>query len=61
MDMTLLYFLPILVALAFVVAHRARGGKLTLRATNPRQVAVALSAVIALGVIGALAAYAATR
>jgi len=61
MNPTLFYFLPILVALVFVLAHLARGGKLTARTAHPRQVALAVSAVIALGVIGALIAFAAMR
>jgi hypothetical protein len=59
--MTLLYFLPLLIALAFVVAHLARGGKLGRRADHPRQLAFGLAAVIALAAIGALIAYVAMR
>ena len=61
MNNTLLYFLPLLVALAFVVAHLARGGKPSLGATSPRQVALGASAVIALAAAGALVAYVAMR
>ena len=61
MNTTLLYFLPLLVALAFVVAHLARGGRPSLGATPPRQVALGVSAVIALAAAAALVAYVAMR
>ncbi len=47
------YFLPMLVAIGFILARVARGGSLTPRASRV-QVAVALFAVVALGVLGAL-------
>jgi hypothetical protein len=59
--MTLLYFLPLLIALAFVLVHVARGGKPSLRANPPRQLGFGLAAVIALAAIGAVVAYAAMR
>jgi hypothetical protein len=52
--MTLLYFLPILVAVAFVLAHVARGGKLN-RRPDSRWIATGIAAVLAVALIGALA------
>ena len=46
------YFLPMLVAIGFILARVARGGSLTPRASRV-QVAGALFAVVALGVLGA--------
>ena len=46
------YFLPMLVAIGFLLARVAAGGSLTPRA-SPRQVALWLFAVVGLGVLGA--------
>jgi uncharacterized oligopeptide transporter (OPT) family protein len=46
------YFLPMLVAIAFLLAKVARGGSLTPRASW-RQAALGVLAVVVLGVLGA--------
>jgi hypothetical protein len=51
--MWLLYFLPMLVAIAFLLTRVAQGGSLTLRG-NWRQVAFGLLAIVVLGVLGVL-------
>jgi len=61
MNSTLLYFLPLLVALAFVVAHLARGSKPSLRATPVHQVVLGVAAVIALAAAGVLVSHVALR
>lgn len=53
--MWFLYFLPMLVAICFLLARVARGGSLTTR-VNWRQVALGLLAVVALGVLGVVSA-----
>jgi len=53
--MSWLVFLPILVALAFVIAHVARGGRLTVR-RPARPLAIGLVAVLALAAAGIFAA-----
>jgi hypothetical protein len=47
------YFLPMLVAIGFLLARAAQGGPLTPRASW-RQVALALLGVVVLGVLGAV-------
>ena len=47
------YFLPMLVAVGFLLARVAAGGSLTPRASS-RQIALALFAIVVLGVLGAL-------
>jgi hypothetical protein len=47
------YFLPMLVAIGFILARVAQGGSSTPRA-SPLQVALGLFAVAGLGVLGAL-------
>lgn len=47
------YFLPMLVAIGFLLARVAAGGSLTPR-PSWRQVALALVAIVVLGVLGAL-------
>ena len=49
------YFLPMLVAIGFLLARVSRGGSLKARASG-RQVALGLIAVVVLGVVGALLA-----
>jgi len=49
--MTFFYFLPLLIAIAFVVAHLARGGKLGGRA-GARSVTIGIVAVAALAAVG---------
>jgi hypothetical protein len=47
------YFLPMLVAIGFLLARVARGGSLTARPSG-RQVALGLFAIVVLGVLGAV-------
>ena len=47
------YFLPMLVAIGFLLARVAAGGSLTPR-PSWRQIALALLAIVVLGVLGAL-------
>jgi len=47
------YFLPMLVAIGFILARVAKGGSLRPQASRVH-VAVALFAVVALGLLGAL-------
>jgi len=49
------YFLPMLVAIGFLLVRVSRGGSLT-AAGNWRQLALGVLAVVALGVLGAVLA-----
>jgi len=53
--MTLFYFLPMLVAIGFVLARVARGGDLTAR-PGGWAIAIGVLAVVVLGILGAVAA-----
>lgn len=53
--MTFFYFLPMLVAIAFVLARVARGGNLTSR-PGGWAIAIGVLAVVILGILGAVAA-----
>jgi hypothetical protein len=53
--MTFLYFLPMLVAIAFVLARVARGGNLAAR-PGGWAIAIGVLAIVVLAVLGAVAA-----
>lgn len=57
--MTLLYFLPVMIAIIFLLVHVARGGTLSFRG-NPWQIAAGVAAIIAVAGVGMFLAYAVT-